>query len=236
MIYSSSQRLLDQLDGLGKDELHPLLMPEVSLEKYMELDLSVYNHRLENVDVSSAAEIQKYIDNELTEKDAIIAYGGYLEERAIYRRSDYFSIPSDPNKERNIHLGLDLWCDAGTSVYMPVDGKVHSFADNQEYGDYGPTIILEHELDGARFYTLYGHLSRASIVSLEVGQLFDKGEELAELGAQEVNGDYAPHLHFQLITDMEDYWGDFPGVCSKEDLEKFKEICPNPSIFVLKNR
>lgn len=236
MLYTSAERFISQLESLDKDDLHPLLRVEIDADRYMKLDLSVFNHDLEKVDVSSAHEIQAYIDRKLVENDAHVAYGGYLEERAIYRRSDYFSIPSDPNKERNIHLGLDLWCDAGTAVYTPLDGKVHSFADNQEYGDYGPTIILEHELDGARFYTLYGHLSRASIVSLEVGQLFDKGEKLAELGAPEVNGDYAPHLHFQLITDMEDYWGDFPGVCSKEDLEKFKEICPNPSIFVLKNR
>lgn len=232
MIYSSAQRLLDQLSNLRTDQRHPLLIPEAKGEDYMELDLSVYNSALENVDLSSSDEIQKYITQELERHKARIAYGGYLEQRAIYRRSDYFSMPSDPNKERNIHLGIDLWCEAGTAVYAPLDGMVHSFADNREYGDYGPTIILEHELDGAKFFTLYGHLSRESIVSLEVGQLFDKGEKLAELGTHEVNGDYAPHLHFQIILDMGDYWGDFPGVCSKEDLEKFKEICPNPRIFV----
>ena len=232
MIYSSAQRLLDQLETLRTDQLHPLLLPHLNGGDYMELDLSVFNPELEHIDLASSREIQKFIEHELEKHNARIAYGGYLEQRAIYRRSNYFSIPSDPNKERNIHLGLDLWCEAGTAVYAPLDGTVHSFADNQEYGDYGPTIILEHELDGAKFFTLFGHLSRESIVSLEVGQLFDKGEKIAELGIPEVNGDYAPHLHFQIILDMGEYWGDFPGVCSKEDLAKFKEICPNPRIFV----
>lgn len=235
MIYSSAQRLLDQLNLLSRDQFHSLLLPATKRDQYLELDLSVYNQNLETVDLSSSREIKNYIHQQLEKHHAKIAIGGYLEERAIYRRSDYFSIPSDPNKERNIHLGIDLWCDEGTDVFVPIDGMVHSFADNRAFGDYGPTIVLEHMLDGAKFYTLYGHLSRESIVSLEVGQLFDKGDKLAELGSSEVNGDYAPHLHFQIILDMGEYWGDFPGVCSKEDLDKFKEICPNPRIFVEKN-
>lgn len=235
MIYSSAQRLLDQLELLDSDQIYPLLLPELKGSDYMRLDLSVHNQDLRKVDTSSSEAIQVYIENELKSNNAKIAYGGYLEERNIYRRSEYFAKSESQDKERNIHLGIDLWCEAGTAVFAPLDGMIHSFADNQEHGDYGPTIILEHELDGAKFFTLYGHLSRASLLSLEVGQLFDKGEKIAELGTSEVNGDYAPHLHFQIILDMGDYWGDFPGVCSKEDLEKFKEISPNPRIFVANN-
>lgn len=233
MIYSSSERLLQQLELLRSDQMHPLLLPDVKADKYFPLDLSLFNPELQEVDMSSAQSIQQYIASKREATQKRIAHGGYLEERAIYRRSEHFSMPSDPNKERNIHLGIDLWYDAGTDVYAPIDGKVHSFADNTGFGDYGPTIILEHMLDGAKFFTLYGHLSRVSIQSLEVGQLFDKGQKLAELGTAEVNGDYAPHLHFQLILDMGNYWGDFPGVCSKEELEEFKENCPNPGIFVI---
>lgn len=230
MIYESGERLLNQLKLLKREMLHPLLLPAIEIDKFMELDLSEDNIELEKIDITSAIEMENYIDRKLSERGAKVAFGGYLEKRAIYRRSDLFKSESIP--ERNIHLGIDLWCSAGTKVYVPLDGKVHSFADNNNVGDYGPTIILEHELDGAHFFTLYGHLSRNSITSLEVGQLFDKGDILAELGTAEVNGDYSPHLHFQVITDMGDYWGDFPGVCSQEELEKFKDICPNPRIFV----
>jgi hypothetical protein len=41
----------------------------------------------------------------------------------------------------------------------PLGGMVHSFAYNDQFGDYGATIVLLHQLDGMPFYTLYGHLS-----------------------------------------------------------------------------
>ena len=37
------------------------------------------------------------------------------------------------------------------------------------------------------------------------------GQEIARLGDFPSNGDWPPHLHFQLITDLLDREGDFPG-------------------------
>ena len=70
-----------------------------------------------------------------------------------------------------MHIGLDLWIKAGTPVLSALDGKVHSFDFNAGFGDYGPTIILEHQLEDQTFYTLYGHLSLDSLDGLKIGKV-----------------------------------------------------------------
>lgn len=101
-----------------------------------------------------------------------MAFGGYIEGRNIYQRSPIFRNGQYP--ERNIHIGLDLWIEAGTPVLAALDGKIHSFKNNAGLGDYGPTIILEHEIENQKFYTLYGHLSLESIEEISIGQFFKR--------------------------------------------------------------
>lgn len=110
-----------------------------------------------------------------------------------------------------------------------MDGIVHSFQDNNNFGDYGPTIILDHSSSGKPLYSLYGHLTRASLNGLFVGKVIKAGEQLGQIGPFPENGDWPPHLHFQLMTDMLGLTGDFPGVCSLSDRARFLAICPNPN-------
>ena len=183
------------------------------------------------VNVSSSDELERYIKGYLDHRKAKIAYGGYLEQRGIYNRSDYFN-KNNSDTERHIHLGLDFWVGAGTPVFSPLDGVVHSYKNNTNYGDYGPTIVLEHHFDTLNFYTLYGHLSLQSLEHKYVGELVKKGQQMATLGTAMVNGDYPPHLHFQVIEDIQGYYGDYPGVSSKMDLAFYKKNCPDPNILL----
>ncbi|WP_299251583.1 peptidoglycan DD-metalloendopeptidase family protein [uncultured Lacinutrix sp.] len=199
----------------------------ISKSDYTPIDLSEANTDLQNFDISSSKDWDTYITNYLNKRNKKVAFGGYLEKRGIYNRSDYFNNPN-PETERNIHIGLDLWIAAGTSVLAAFNGEVHSFNDNTNYGDYGPTIILKHELEGFVFYTLYGHLSRESLTSIKVGEKVSEGQTIAYLGKAEVNGDYAPHLHFQIIINIQDKVGDYPGVSSLIDLDFYKENTVNP--------
>ena len=154
--------------------------------------------------------------------------GGYDEERAIYS-GPVFAAP-DGAEARTIHLGIDIFEAAGTPVFAPLNGRVHSFQDNANPKDYGPTIILEHAVTSQlTFYSLYGHLSRDSLDGLIVGKPVAAGEEVARLGEAAVNGDWPPHLHFQLILDMQDKRGDYPGVFKKSEREQWKRICPDPA-------
>ncbi len=218
------------LSDLGNQPLY-VLDPAISKSDYIALDLSKTNKTLNTIDVSSSETLERYINSYKKKHGAKVAFGGYLETRNIYQRSTYFK-NTNPETERNIHLGLDLWVATETPIFTPLDAEVHSFKNNTNHGDYGPTIILKHTIENIEFYTLYGHLSLASIEHLKVGQTFKKGEQIATLGDSSVNGDYAAHLHFQIIKDMQDYVGDYPGVCSKMDLEFYEGNCLDPEVLL----
>ncbi|AYN03671.1 peptidoglycan DD-metalloendopeptidase family protein [Flavobacterium sp. 140616W15] len=202
----------------------------IEYSQYMLLDLSISNQELAKNKTKTAHEFEFYIEHLLTQTKAKVAFGGYLEERNIYKRSENFN--NSTTAERNIHIGLDLWIKAETPVLAAFDGTVHSFKNNTSLGDYGPTIILKHTIENHIFYTLYGHLSLESIVNLKVGAVFQKEQILGTLGKSNINGDYAPHLHFQIIKNIGDNFGDYPGVCSKIDLDYYTNNCPNPNLVL----
>nr|WP_315199199.1 peptidoglycan DD-metalloendopeptidase family protein [uncultured Flavobacterium sp.] len=202
----------------------------IPYSQYTPLDLSPSNTELDQLNLSNANDLEDYIEQILITNNAKVAYGGYNEVRDLYKRSTVFN---DSNtEERNIHIGLDLWIKSGTPVLAALDGKVHSFQNNNNLGDYGPTIILEHQLENHTFYTLYGHLALESIESIKAGDFFAKGQQLALLGDSSVNGDYAPHLHFQIIKDIDANFGDYPGVCSKNKLPYYLKNCPDPNLLL----
>ncbi len=210
---------------------HPVLDVSISKSAYCPVDLSIYNDKLQGVNVSSSKELEDFIWAHMKNLNAKVAYGGYLEQRGIYQRSSYFN-QANPRTERNIHLGVDLWIAANTPIYAPLAGTLHSFKNNRNHGDYGPTIILKHQIDAIEFYTLYGHLSVSSIENLKVGAELKQGEQIATLGTAEVNGDYPPHLHFQIIKAIDDYNGDYPGVSHHLNLDFYKQNCPDPNLLL----
>ena len=136
------------------------------------LDLSINNQDLDVYKTGNSIDFEKYINTYLKTNNAQVAFGGYIEGRTLYQRSPIFK--NDQISERNIHIGLDLWIKAGTAVLAALDGKIHSFKNNIGLGDYGPTIILEHEIESQKFYTLYGHLSLESIEGINVGDFLKK--------------------------------------------------------------
>ncbi|HEX9979096.1 MAG TPA: peptidoglycan DD-metalloendopeptidase family protein [Flavobacterium sp.] len=198
-------------------------------ENFVTLDLSVSNTEAANT--ANVIDFQEYLDEYLARHQAQVAYGGYNEERVLYKQNALFN-PLDGADERCIHIGIDFWVNAGTPVLAVLDGTVHSFDYNAGLGNYGPTIILKHELDNEPFYTLYGHLSLKSIEEIEIGDNFRQGEKLAAVGDPSINGNYAPHLHFQLIKDMQEHFGDYPGVCSKRDRDLYLSNCPDPNLLL----
>lgn len=207
-----------------------VISTEIDYSDYIALNLSVANVELSNHNHETAQDYEKFIQNYLDKNKAKIAFGGYLETRNLYKRSTVFK--NTNSDERNIHIGLDLWINDSASIYAALDGTIHSFQNNNALGDYGPTVILAHEIDGIKFHTLYGHLSEVSLIGKKVGDVVKKGEQIASLGLPPINGDYAPHLHFQIIIDMEGKKGDYPGVCSEKTLPFYKSNCPDPNILL----
>jgi len=194
-------------------------------DRLFPLDFTAANTELSTEIIVDTQAFSNWVNNKLKVNKARYGIGGYLEHRTIYAVSAHFDTEDEP---RRLHLGVDIWGPAGTPVYSPFDGKVHSFQDNNNLGDYGPCIILEHNLDGLTLYSLYGHLSRKSLEGLTVGMAVNKDQQIATLGNNIENGQWPPHLHFQLMFDMEGKQGDYPGVCKYSEMEKYRANVPDP--------
>lgn len=211
-------------------EAAKVIYPEINYSEYVPLNLSITNSELKLHKLETAKDYKIFIQNHLVKNHSKIAFGGYIETRNLYQRSIVFK--NTNSDERNIHIGLDLWINESAPIHAALDGTIHSFKNNNALGDYGPTIILSHEIKGIKFHTLYGHLSEASLMGKKVGDIVKKGEQIATLGLPPINGDYAPHLHFQIIIDMEGKTGDYPGVCNEKTLSFYKANCPDPNLLL----
>jgi murein DD-endopeptidase MepM/ murein hydrolase activator NlpD len=209
----------------------PAAVVQISLEAptVLRVDLSSQNQLLSSVDPSDCVALHDVLHEQLQSAGAAFGIGGYAEKRSIYSRAEQYNCDGEV---RCIHLGIDVWVPTGEEVFSPFEATVHSFQINYAKGDYGPTIILEHVLDGVRFYTLYGHLSAASLDGKRVGQKISQGEKIAFVGSPPGNGDWPPHLHFQVIVDMLGNEGDFPGVSSEREKDTFLQICPDPNLIL----
>ncbi len=164
---------------------------------------------------------------------AKMAIGRYDEARYLNVAPAFATGLGLADEYRTIHLGIDLFADAGTPVYAPLAGQVHVAVDNAARMDYGPVIILEHRTgEGQPFYTLYGHLSRESLGRVQVGQSIAQGECVATLGTPDVNGGWTPHLHFQIITDLLDLGRDFPGSGRASQRAIWLSFSPDPNLIL----
>lgn len=205
--------------------------------KIVQLDLSKDNSLFNNQVYSNDEKFEAFITRQRTKNKADYLIGGYGEQREMYRRSSLFDKNvADTNysseEPRTVHLGIDIWADAGTPVVAPLGGIVHSFAYNNNFGDYGATIILQHQVNTLNFYTLYGHLALKSIEAMRRGKFITRGENFANFGIKEENGYWPPHLHFQIIMDMGIYEGDYPGVCKLSEAEKYLNNSPDPDLIL----
>ncbi|MDH3452745.1 MAG: phosphotransferase, partial [Gammaproteobacteria bacterium] len=166
----------------------------------------------------STAEYSAVLQRRLTEAGARVGIGLYGEARGVYTSED-FAAGEAENERRTVHLGIDLFVPADTPVHAPLSGEVFSVQNNAARLDYGPTVILQHHTTaGVAFYTLYGHLSLATLEHLQVGQQVAAGDRIGWIGSYPHNGDWAPHLHLQLMVDNLDLRGNFPGVAAPSQL------------------
>ena len=208
---------------------HAVVPFDPATERLFPFDFTDRNADLGEDVIANTERLATYINRVLREQGARYGYGGYGEHRTLYARSKHFDAAEEP---RRLHLGIDIWGPAGTKVMAPLDGIVHSFAFNNHDGDYGATLILTHQLDGMGFHSLYGHLSLNSLKNLYEGRNVRRGEVIAEFGMRFENGNWPPHLHFQLITDMQDRKGDYPGVCKYSEREAWLDHSPDPDAIL----
>jgi murein DD-endopeptidase MepM/ murein hydrolase activator NlpD len=206
--------------------LNAIFSQDFTSQNSVAIDLSKNNSYLNSEIFQDVEKFSTYISSVISGKWGI---GGYLENRRIYEAHTNFS--TGESDFRNIHLGIDIWGVAGTPVAAPKAGTVHTLQNNEGLGNYGPTVILRHEFEGQTMFSLYGHLSKTDLGNLKIGQQIHQGEVFCHLGDSPENGTWPPHLHVQCIRDLQDFVGDYPGVCSERDREFYAQNCPDPSIL-----
>lgn len=184
----------------------------------------------ENIAGSDAAELGERINQTMAEAATAFAFGRYAEPRELYSNDNFVSGNSE--ESRTIHMGIDLFCAAKTPIFAPLDATVKFVANNAQELDYGPMMILRHGAEsGDEFFTLYGHLSMETLERVSEGQAISAGEQIATVGTPPTNGNWPPHLHFQLITDLLDLGVDFPGVALKSQQDYWLGLSPSPARF-----
>ena len=207
----------------------PLVDFNSQTDQLFPFDFSSSNQELNLQIIADTSLFSTWISQQLKENNCRYGIGGYDEHRTLYARSELFDNAEEP---RRLHLGIDIWADAGTPVYAPLSGQIHSFRFNDNFGDYGATLILKHDLGGLIIHSLYGHLSLSSIQGLQKGAAVRQGEKIGQFGIFSETGNWPPHLHFQLIFDMQGYDGDYPGVCQFSERVNFLGNCPDPAILL----
>ena len=115
------------------------------------LDLSV-GSRMLGADPANleTPRLSETISKAMTAAGAVVGVGRYDEARAIYS-TDAFAAGGSPTAERRtVHLGIDLSLPPGSIVRAPLAGTVHIVARNDAPKDYGPLVILRHEIPSRR--------------------------------------------------------------------------------------
>ena len=215
---------------------HPLslssLFPGVAKEKVHPLDLSISGTWIGDREEADDLELFQYRLERLQREvpDKIIA-GGYMEPRALYETDAYGRMGNQGRENRTIHLGIDFWLPAGTPVHALFDGEVAVSVNDQGYKEYGGLIILKHREDKLTFYTLHGHQTVESVRRYRNGDRIRKGDLVGVIGTYPENGNWVPHLHFQIMLSLLGYEDDFPGVAYPGEMKIWKSICPDPNLL-----
>ena len=211
----------------------PVLLPPPGTTPQV-LDLSVSSPLLANLpEGGEATALSRLLAAEMAPAGATLALGRYDEARLLYTDPAFRQPNNEFDEWRTVHLGLDLFMPAGTPVYAPLPGRLHSAQNNAAPQDYGPTLILQHQTDeGQLFYTLYGHLAPAGLDQWPPGQAIAAGQQLGTLGDEMANGGWPPHLHFQVITDLLGRVGQFPGVAPAGQRAIWRSLSPDPNLLL----
>lgn len=220
------------VEAHGDDAL-PVVAADSSDPPPARIDLSVGSHFVPELSLlADEPALSRRIRERLAARGARLGLGEYDEARLVYSADQFRTEGWDRPEWRTVHLGLDLFAPAGTPVRAPIAGRVHSLRDNAAPGDYGPTVILEHAVRDATgplsFWTLYGHLDGDTLRALHPGLPVQAGGVVGRLGTPAVNGGWPPHVHFQLIADLLDRRGEFPGVARPSERRVWTSLSPAP--------
>ena len=219
-------------DYLARTPAAPLLGADWSELPLFALDLSVGSSVVSATDLAATPEQFDAVIRRDHAADSI-AVGGYAEARLLYTAPEFASSDDPAVERRTVHLGVDVWTAAGTPLHAPYPGRVRFVHDNTARLDYGPMVVLEHATDeGVPFFSLYGHLAVATLAHLREGEGVAAGDVIGWIGDAPRNGDWAPHVHVQLILDLLDRGVDYPGVAVPSQQSTWLSLSPDAALLL----
>ncbi|MBL0375262.1 aminotransferase class III-fold pyridoxal phosphate-dependent enzyme, partial [Rhizobium sp. KVB221] len=209
----------------------PVIRPNLSRPQVTVFDFSATSPDATLLDSLDGPGFDRYCEERIATEGADFGVGAYGEDRTIYK-GDAFGTTA-PHVRRTVHIGIDIFAPAGEPVHAPMAGTVAFIHDDAVAYGFGPTVLLQHETDhGDVFWTLYGHLSRASVARLRVGQPIAKGAAFTEFGPRPENGEWPPHLHFQIVTDHLGLGARMHGVGTLAEWQIWQQVSPDPSVVL----
>jgi len=209
------------------------ILPSIDKKNFYNIDLSVSSNWLENKLIDRNIDLFENKMNLIKKlrNNSIIA-GGYMEPRILYNSNNYSRLGNNGIENRTIHLGIDFWLEKNTPIHAFMDGHVIVKTNNNSEKGYGGLVILEHKLKHLKFYSLYGHLCNIKNLKIKIGEKIKKGDKIGLLGDSNENGNWSPHLHFQLMLSLLNFKNDFPGVCYYSEKNIWSSICPDPNKII----
>lgn len=210
----------------AKENISPLIPLSILSTPPVRFDLSRHNQALTASDIDNPDRFDHYIQAVLKKSNATWGYGGWGEDRRFYESSE------GGREYRNIHLGLDIWLPAGTSIHAPFAGTIYNFTEDKNPKGSGPMIMTEHAIDKTPFWILYANVGASSLEGLLRGKIVRSGDKIAVVGSKKENGGWPSHLHLQLICDIGKYDGAFPEYARQSDKENMLRVCPDPESLI----
>lgn len=125
-----------------------------------------------------------------TQKEKI---GTIQEDGTIYTMEEFL-------KDWGIHAGVDIKSTGSDDILAVYDGVVVWTKEADDNG--GNVIMIQHEVDGVYYYSLYFHLkvdSKAGLLLPAVGTKVKKGDVIGQMGTSGT-GQNNKHLHFEVRT------------------------------------
>lgn len=210
-----------------KINIYPIFWDKYDKLNYVFMnDDSIFMKNLTDEEIKDQKKFNEKISSFRSKSNSTILYSWYLEKRL--RLFSVLGFNQMISEKRYYHLWIDLSVLVWTQVFCPLDWEVFEFWYEEWEWNYWWYIILKHNFDWIKFYSLYWHLSYESI-KLKYWDKIKAWNKMWIIWNYNENWWYFHHLHLQIITEKwKENWFFSKWYCTKEQLKTIENYTPNP--------
>jgi 4-aminobutyrate aminotransferase-like enzyme/Ser/Thr protein kinase RdoA (MazF antagonist) len=217
-----------------RDDISPIIDAASTMTPPHVMNLGIGSTLLgANPEHSEGPKLAEAIWSELRRVGGRVGIGRHDEAR--FTSGAYRSIGKDSPADElaTIHLGVEIYAEAGASVRAPLPATVLRVTHGSADSGGGTTVILQHRWgDGATCFTIYRRLTAESVAGLTQGQRIEPGHVIGRTGVSGPGESQPTHLHFQLAADLLDGEEGLPVMVPASQREVWKGLSPSPNVFL----